>query len=147
MAKAYPREFRDDVVAVALKGQSPSKQMAKDFGISEGCLHGWMKRADSEDGNRPGVTAADQLELREARGANPAARAGERGAAAGGSVSVAGEPAGKTVFPLVREMAAAGAPIRVPVAVACRVLGRSAQGYYQVVADPCVPGRERGRDS
>lgn len=67
MAKAYPREFRDDVVAVARKGQSPSKQMAKDFGISEGCLHGWMKRADSEDGNRPGVTAADQLELREAR--------------------------------------------------------------------------------
>ncbi len=31
-------------------------------------------------------------------------------------------------FPLVREVAAVGTGIRVPVAVACRVLGRSAQG-------------------
>jgi transposase len=67
MAKAYPREFRDDVVAVARKGQSPLKQIAKDFGISEGCLHGWLKKADVEDGNRPGVTASEQGELREAR--------------------------------------------------------------------------------
>ncbi|MBG6218723.1 transposase-like protein, partial [Arthrobacter sp. CAN_A6] len=48
MAKAYPKEFRDDVVAVARKGQSSMKQIAKDFGISEGCLHGWMKKADIE---------------------------------------------------------------------------------------------------
>ena len=67
MAKAYPREFRDDVVAVAWKGQSPLKQIAKDFGISEGCLHGWLKKADVEDGNRNGVTASEQGELREAR--------------------------------------------------------------------------------
>ncbi|GAA1122564.1 hypothetical protein GCM10009582_19650 [Arthrobacter flavus] len=33
-------------------------------------------------------------------------------------------------------MAAAGAPIRVPVAVACRVLGRSTQGYYKWLQDP-----------
>ena len=67
MAKAYPREFRDDVVAVARKGQSPLKQIAKDLGIFEGCLHGWLKKADVEDGNRPGVTASEQGELREAR--------------------------------------------------------------------------------
>ena len=67
MAKAYPREFRDDVVAVARKGQSSLKQTAKDFGIFEGCLQGWMKKADVEDGNRPGVTASEQDELREAR--------------------------------------------------------------------------------
>jgi putative transposase len=33
-------------------------------------------------------------------------------------------------------MAATGARIRVPVAVACRVLGLSAQGYYQWLKDP-----------
>ncbi|TSD65783.1 transposase [Aeromicrobium piscarium] len=33
-------------------------------------------------------------------------------------------------------MAAAGAPVRVPVAVACRVLGLSPQGYYQWLKDP-----------
>ncbi|MBB4912780.1 hypothetical protein H4W32_001594 [Actinophytocola algeriensis] len=40
------------------------------------------------------------------------------------------------MFPLVRELAAAGAPIRVPVAVTCRVLGISRQAYYQWVRDP-----------
>lgn len=40
------------------------------------------------------------------------------------------------IFPLVRELAAAGAPIRVPVAVALRVLKLSRQGYYQWLNDP-----------
>ncbi len=65
--KPYPQEFRDDVVAVARKGAAPLSQIAKDFGISEGCLHNWMKRADVADGNRPGTTVADVAELREAR--------------------------------------------------------------------------------
>ena len=33
-------------------------------------------------------------------------------------------------------MAAAGAPVRVPVAVACRVLGFTKQAYYQWVKQP-----------
>ena len=51
-------------MAVARKGQAPLNQIAKDFGISEGCLHDWMKKADVEDGNRPGVTDDDRMELR-----------------------------------------------------------------------------------
>jgi transposase len=66
MAKAYPKEFRDDVVAVARKGQGQSAQIAKDFGISEGTLSNWLKRADIEDGRRPGANDADRKELREA---------------------------------------------------------------------------------
>jgi len=46
------------------------------------------------------------------------------------------------IFPLVRELAAAGAPVRVPVAVTCRVLGFSRQAYYAWVADP-VCARDR----
>jgi hypothetical protein len=38
-AKAFPVEFRRDVVAVARKGEAPLTQIAKDFGISESCLH------------------------------------------------------------------------------------------------------------
>ena len=67
MAKPYPKEFRDDVVAVARKGQASLTQIAKDFGISEGSLTNWMKQADIEDGNRPGLTDADRAELREAK--------------------------------------------------------------------------------
>ncbi|GAA1130226.1 hypothetical protein GCM10009643_11590 [Microbacterium aurantiacum] len=40
------------------------------------------------------------------------------------------------MFPLVRELAAAGAPVRVSVAVACRVLGFSKQAYYQWLRNP-----------
>ena len=65
MAKAYPQEFRDDVVAVARQGQAPLSQIAKDFGISEGSLTNWMKKAGIEDGRRPGMTDADRVEARE----------------------------------------------------------------------------------
>jgi transposase len=67
MPKPYPQEFRDDVVAVARQGQAPLNQIAKDFGISEGCLSNWLKKADVEDGNRPGVTIKEAAELREAK--------------------------------------------------------------------------------
>lgn len=46
------------------------------------------------------------------------------------------------IFPLVREMAAAGARIRVPVTVACRVLGFTTQAYYKWLKEP-VSRRER----
>ena len=65
MPKAFPLEFRRDVVAVARKGEAPMAQVAKDFGISEACLHRWLKLADVEDGVRPGATSSESAELRE----------------------------------------------------------------------------------
>ena len=71
MPKAFPAEFRADVIAVARKGEAPLRQIAKDFGISEACLHRWLKIADREDGiDRSGAPAAVgdvSAELREAR--------------------------------------------------------------------------------
>jgi transposase len=69
MPKPYPREFRDDVVRVA-RSREPDvmlKTIAADFGISESCLANWLKAADVEDGVKPGVTAAENAELREAK--------------------------------------------------------------------------------
>ena len=70
MPKAFPLEFRRDVVAVARKGEAPLSQIARDFGISESCLHRWLKLADIEDGARPGVTSQESAELRELRKRN-----------------------------------------------------------------------------
>jgi transposase len=70
MPKAFPLEFRRDVVAVARKGQAPLAQVAKDFGVSEPCLQRWLKLADIEDGRRPGVTASESAELRELKKRN-----------------------------------------------------------------------------
>ena len=70
MPKPHPKEFRDDVVAVARRGEAPIAQLAKDFGISESCLRNWLHRADVEDGHRPGVTSAESAELRELKRRN-----------------------------------------------------------------------------
>lgn len=70
MPKAYPKEFRDDVIAVARTGQAPVSQVAKDFGISEASLHNWLKKAEIEEGLRPGLTEADRQELRELKKRN-----------------------------------------------------------------------------
>ena len=70
MPRAHPREFRDDVVAVARRGDAPIVQIAKDFGISESCLRRWLERAGVEDGTRPGTTVAESVELRELKRRN-----------------------------------------------------------------------------
>src|ERR1700736_2547224 len=70
MPKAFPVEFRRDVVAVARKGEGPLSQIAKDCGISESCLHRWLKIADIDDGVRPGVTSSESAELRELKRRN-----------------------------------------------------------------------------
>lgn len=70
MPKAFPKEFRDDVVAVARQGHAPKSQIAKDFGIAEATLQNWLKKADIEDGLAPGQTEAEKAEMRELKKRN-----------------------------------------------------------------------------
>ena len=70
MPKAFPREFRQDVIRVYRDSDASMAQVAKDFGISETCLHRWMKRAEIEDGLREGLTLAEEAEIRELRKRN-----------------------------------------------------------------------------
>jgi transposase-like protein len=65
MPKPYPAEFRADVVRVARKRAVPLTQIAKDFGISNATLANWLRRADIEEGVKPGVTDAQAAETRE----------------------------------------------------------------------------------
>jgi transposase-like protein len=67
--KPYPDEFRDDVVRVA-RNRGPGvtlEQVATDFGVHVMTLSKWMRRADIDDGAKPGTTSQDSAELREAR--------------------------------------------------------------------------------
>ncbi len=69
VSKPYPKEFRDDVVRVA-RSREPGvelDQIAKDFGIHFTTLYSWMKRAEIEDGERPGTTSVQSAELRDAK--------------------------------------------------------------------------------
>jgi len=70
MPKPFPEEFRRDVVAVALRKEAPLSQVARDFGISESCLHRWVRRAEIEQGTPEGLTLAEEAEIRELRKRN-----------------------------------------------------------------------------
>ncbi|MEH1059440.1 IS3 family transposase [Micromonospora sp. CPCC 206171] len=131
MPKAFPPEFRRDVVAVARKGEAPLAQIAKDFGISESCLHRWLKLADIEDGVRPGTTSSESAELRELRKRNKLLEQ-ENEILRRAAAFFAKENRPKMTYPLVSDLAADG----IPVAVTCRVLGFSKQAYYAWKKNP-----------
>lgn len=63
MPKAFPEELRHDVVTVARRKEATMSRIAKDFGISESCLHRWVKQAEIEDGVREGLTLEEQAEI------------------------------------------------------------------------------------
>ncbi|MDF6043863.1 hypothetical protein LRD69_17350 [Streptomyces sp. JH14] len=69
MPKPCPEEFREDVVRVARnRGQGVTlEQVAADFRVHVMTLSKRMRRADIDDGAKPGTTSQDNAELREAR--------------------------------------------------------------------------------
>ena len=70
MPKPYPEEFRRDVVAVARRGEAPLEQIAKDFGVSINSITNWLRRADVDEGAKPGITTAEAAEIRDLKRRN-----------------------------------------------------------------------------
>ena len=54
--RAFPEEFRRDVVKVARNSKESRNKIAADFGVSPATLSNWIRQADVEDGGRDGVT-------------------------------------------------------------------------------------------
>jgi transposase len=67
MPRPHPPEFRQRAVELARLREKPVAQIAKDLGISDSCLRGWMARADVDEGRRDGVTSDEREELIELR--------------------------------------------------------------------------------
>ncbi|MEU4097632.1 IS3 family transposase [Streptomyces sp. NPDC026673] len=133
MPKPYPEEFRQDVVRVA-RNRGPGvtvEQVATDFGVHPMTLWKWMRRADIDDGAKPGMTSRESAELREARRRiKLLEQENEVLRRAAAYLSQAHLP--KRIYPLVKELAADG----VPVTVTCRVLKLARQPYYRWLDKP-----------
>ncbi|MFG2967093.1 IS3 family transposase [Streptomyces sp. NPDC048288] len=133
MPKPYPEEFRQDVVRVA-RNRGPGvtvEQVATDFGVHPMTLWKWMRRADIDDGAKPGVTSQESAELREARRRiKLLEQENEVLRRAAAYLSQAHLP--KRIYPLVKELAADGTPV----AVTCRVLKLARQPYYRWLDKP-----------
>ena len=118
MPAPYPQKFREDVVAVARgrDAQTTMRQVVEDFGISEATLSNWLKAAEVEAGRH--VSRGRGVAQLEA--AQQAIGAGERGAAPGCGLFVAGESQTRwlttMMYRLVSELADSGIPVtaRVP---------------------------------
>jgi transposase len=68
MPKAFPKEFREDVIRVYRNSDASVAQVAKDFGISPSCLKRWLVINERESSPRSGASGAsnESAELREA---------------------------------------------------------------------------------
>ncbi|MEV7995362.1 IS3 family transposase [Streptomyces sp. NPDC086077] len=137
MPKPYPKEFREDVMRVA-RNREPGvtlERIAADFGVHPITLSKWLRRADTEEGAGPATASGESAELREARKRIRLLEQ-ENEVLRRAAAYLSQEPAGKMMYPLVRELAATAAPHRVPVTVTCRVLGLARQPYYRWLTRP-----------
>jgi transposase-like protein len=68
MPKAFPKEFRQDVIRVYRDSDASMAQVAKDFGISPSCLKRWLAidERNSTRSSRSTRPASEAEELREA---------------------------------------------------------------------------------
>ena len=68
MPKAFPKEFREDVIRVFRDSDACVAQVAKDFGISPSCLKRWLTIDDKKSADpSPAARAANDSDaLREA---------------------------------------------------------------------------------
>jgi transposase len=70
MPKAFFIGLRDDMLAVARRGEATIAQVAKDFAVSELCLQQWLKLADTKDLLRTAASSDESKQQRELKQRN-----------------------------------------------------------------------------
>jgi putative transposase len=128
--KKFPPEFKRDVVRVARRGDLSHAEVAADFDISVESVRRWVRQADVDDGVVDGQTSSEQNELVQLRGQAPVGDGERDPASRRGLLRCRLAP--KMSYPLVRDLAAEGIPVR----LTCGVLGHSRQAYYAWLAQP-----------
>ena len=63
MPRPHPPEFRQRAVELVRLREKPTAQIAKELGISDSCLRGWVHQADIEAGCRSGLSNDERDEL------------------------------------------------------------------------------------
>ena len=62
--KAYPKDFKEQVVKLAQVGDRSATQIAREFEISRESVRRWVKQAELDQGSRTdGLRSKDQDEL------------------------------------------------------------------------------------
>ena len=124
--RAYPPEFRQQIVELHRAGRSPG-ELAREFEPNEQTIRNWIAQADLDEGRRrDGLTTVERAELRKLRKENRQLRveAGNIGKSRG-LVRTGERSDFQGVFRFVKVNQA-----DYPITTMCRLLGVSTSGYY-----------------
>ena len=68
--RSFPPEFKAEIVELCRRGDRSIGQVAKDFDLTETNVRTWVKQAEVDHGERPGLTTEEKQELTRLRREN-----------------------------------------------------------------------------
>jgi transposase len=68
--RSFPPEFKAEIVELCRRGDRSIGQVARDFDLTETNVRTWVKQAEIDQGERPGLTSAEREELTRLRREN-----------------------------------------------------------------------------
>ena len=68
--RSFTAEFKADIVERCRRGDRTIGQVARDFDLTETAVREWVRQADVDAGERPGLTSAERDELASLRREN-----------------------------------------------------------------------------
>jgi transposase len=61
--RSFTAEFKADIVARCRRGDGTIGQVARDFDLTETAVREWVRQAEVDAGERPGLSSAERDEL------------------------------------------------------------------------------------
>ena len=68
--RSFAPEFKAEIVELCRRGDRSIAQVARDFDLTETNVRTWVKQAEIDGGERPGLTSAEREELTRLRREN-----------------------------------------------------------------------------
>ena len=61
--RSFTAEFKAEIVEVCLQGDRTIGQVARDFDLTETAVRAWVRQAETDAGERPGLSSDERAEL------------------------------------------------------------------------------------
>ena len=72
--RSFTPEFKAEIIELCRRGDRSVGQVAKDFDLTETNVRNWVKQAEIDQGERPGLTTEEKEELTRLRRENRSLR-------------------------------------------------------------------------
>ncbi|MGO8871172.1 MAG: transposase [Acidimicrobiales bacterium] len=72
--RSFTPEFKAEIVELCRRGDRSIGQVAKDFDLGETAVRAWVHQAETDAGERPGLTTEERAELTRLRRENRSLR-------------------------------------------------------------------------